>query len=117
MMSSLDARLSLSLQVALILYDSGCGRKGQNNMQRVLITGAAGGIGSRLRKLLKGVYPEIRWSDLKVPSDLAADEQFARADLSNMDEVEKIVAGMQGIVHMGGFSVEGPWETILSANI
>jgi uronate dehydrogenase len=86
-------------------------------MQRVLVTGAAGGIGSRLRKLLKGVYPEIRWSDLKVPPDLAPDEQFVRADLSNMDEVEKIVAGMQGIVHMGGFSVEGPWETILNANI
>ena len=63
--------LSLSLQVVLILYDSGCGRKRQNNMQRVLVTGAAGGIGSRLRKLLKGVYPEIRWSDLKLPSDLA----------------------------------------------
>ena len=24
---------------------------------------------------------------------------------------------MQGIVHLGGFSVEGPWETILNANI
>jgi uronate dehydrogenase len=86
-------------------------------MQRVLVTGAAGGIGSRLRKLLKGVYPDIRWSDVKIPPDLAADEQFVRADLSNMDEVEKIVSGMQGIVHMGGFSVEGPWETILNANI
>ena len=26
-------------------------------MQTVLVTGAAGGIGTRLRKLLKGVYP------------------------------------------------------------
>jgi len=42
-------------------------------MQRVLVTGAAGGIGSRLRKLLKGIYPEIRWSDVKVPPDLAPD--------------------------------------------
>jgi uronate dehydrogenase len=40
-------------------------------MQRVLITGAAGGIGSRLRKFLRGVYPEIRWSDLKVPRSCA----------------------------------------------
>ena len=29
-------------------------------MQRVLITGASGGIGTRLRKLLMGVYPSIR---------------------------------------------------------
>ena len=25
--------------------------------------------------------------------------------------------GIDGVVHLGGFSVEGPWETILSANI
>src|SRR5438034_5591169 len=86
-------------------------------MQRVLVPGAAAGIGSRLRKLLKGVYSEIRWSDLKVPPDLAPDEQFVRADLSSMSDVEKAVAGVQGIVHLGGYSVEGPWDTILSANI
>ena len=86
-------------------------------MQRVLVTGAAGGIGSRLRKLLKGVYPEIRWSDLKAPSDLAPDEQFVRADLASMSDVERAVADVQGIVHLGGHSVEGPWDTILNANI
>src|SRR5260221_10763648 len=86
-------------------------------MQRVLVTGAAGGIGSRLRKLLKGVYREIRWSDLKTPPDLAPDEQFVRADLSSVSDVEQAVTGMQGIVHLGGYSVEGPWDTILNANI
>ena len=34
-----------------------------------------------------------------------------------MSEVERAVRGVQGIVHLGGFSVEGPWETILNANI
>ena len=86
-------------------------------MQSVLVTGAAGGIGTRLRKLLKGVYPDIRWSDVKTPQDLAADENFVAADLADMAAVEKIVAGVEGIVHLGGFSVEGPWETILNANI
>jgi uronate dehydrogenase len=86
-------------------------------MQKVLVTGAAGGIGTRLRRLLKGVYPEIRWSDLAAPADLAADETFVKADLADMREVEQAVDGMQGIVHLGGFSVEGPWETILNANI
>ena len=57
-------------------------------MQRVLVTGAAGGIGSRLRKLLKGVYPEIRWSDLKTPHDLAPDEQFVQADLASMSDAQ-----------------------------
>ena len=83
----------------------------------VLVTGASGGIGTRLRKLLKGVYPELRWSDLNAPADLAGDEKFVKADLAAMSEVENAVAGVQGIVHLGGFSVEGPWETILNANI
>jgi uronate dehydrogenase len=86
-------------------------------MQRVLVTGAAGGVGTRLRKLMKGIYPHIRWSDIKQPADLASDEEFVQADLSDMRAVEKMVAGVQGIVHLGGYSIEGPWETILQANI
>jgi uronate dehydrogenase len=86
-------------------------------MQTVLITGAAGGIGTRLRSLLKGAYPQIRLSDLAPPADLAADETFVAADLARMPDVERAVAGVDGIVHLCGFSVEGPWETILQANI
>jgi uronate dehydrogenase len=86
-------------------------------MQSILVTGAAGGIGTRLRTLLRGVYPEIRWSDVRALPDPAAGEVFVQADLANMAEVEKAVRGVDGIVHLGGFSVEGPWETILQANI
>src|SRR6266404_9913736 len=87
------------------------------HMNRVLVTGAAGSIGTRLRMLLKGIYPHIRWSDLKTPVGLKPDEGFIQADLAVMSEVEKAVDGVQGIVHLGGFSVEGPWDTILNANI
>ncbi|MGH6790807.1 MAG: NAD-dependent epimerase/dehydratase family protein [Pseudolabrys sp.] len=86
-------------------------------MEKILVTGAAGGIGTRMRKLLKGVYPSIRWSDIKKPDDLTADETFMTCDLARMAEVEKIVAGVDGIVHFGGYSIEGPWETILNSNI
>ena len=86
-------------------------------MQKILVTGAAGGIGTRLRKLMKGMYPSIRWSDIRKPDDLAADEDFAVADLAELGAVEKIVSGVEGIVHLGGYSVEGPWSTILNSNI
>jgi uronate dehydrogenase len=86
-------------------------------MNTILITGAAGDIGRRLRKLLKGTYPHIRSSDIRKPADLTADESFIAADLADYAQVEKIVAGVDGIVHLGGFSVEGPWDTILNANI
>jgi uronate dehydrogenase len=86
-------------------------------MQTVLVTGAAGGIGTRLRHLLKGVYPNLRLSDVKPPGGLSPDETFVPADLADMAQVERVVAGADGIVHLGGFSVEGPWDTILQANI
>src|ERR1700686_5110990 len=86
-------------------------------MKTIIITGTAGDIGSRLRKLLKGTYPHIRSSDIRKPAELTADVFFIAADLADYAQVEKIVAGVDGIVHLGGFSVEGPWDTILNANI
>jgi uronate dehydrogenase len=86
-------------------------------MTRILLTGAAGGIGGHLRKLLKPVYPELRLSDIKKPADLRGDETFVAADLARIDEVEKIVEGIDGIIHLGGISGEAPWEGILQSNI
>jgi len=86
-------------------------------MKSVLITGAAGLIGTRLRALLKGVYPHIRASDVKKPADLATDEEFIGADLADFAQVKKIVADIEGVVHLGGHSTEGSWETVHSANI
>jgi len=83
----------------------------------ILITGAAGDVGARLRKLFKGVYPQIRVSDIRKPADLGAGEEFVAADLADYGQVEKITAGIDGIVHLGGYSVEGPWEMILKSNI
>jgi len=86
-------------------------------MRKILMTGAAGNVGRRLRRLLKGVYPELRLSDIRTPDDIAADEAFVEADLADPAQVDRAVAGVEGIIHLGGFSVEGPWETILQSNI
>ena len=58
-------------------------------MKRILMTGAAGDIGGRLRKLLKPVYPNLRLSDIRTPTDLKSDETFVGADLADLDQVEK----------------------------
>jgi uronate dehydrogenase len=87
-----------------------------NPVKTVLITGAAGDIGRRLAPLLADTY-RLRLSDLKPPAGIAPGTEFVKADLADLGEVEAAVAGVEGIVHLGGYSIEGPWETILSANI
>ena len=86
-------------------------------MPRILMTGASGGIGTSLRKLLPPIYPDLLLSDLKAPADLGADEKFRAAELSDPAQVEAICDGVDGILHFGGYSVEGPWDNILQSNI
>jgi uronate dehydrogenase len=86
-------------------------------MPRILITGAAGAIGTSLRKLLPAVYPDLLLSDLKAPADLGKHEKFKAADLADLAQVEAICEGVDGILHFGGYSVEGPWDSILQSNI
>jgi len=70
-----------------------------------------------LRKLLPPIYPDLLLSDLKAPADLAANEKFKAAELSDLAQVEAICEGVDGILHFGGYSVEGPWDNILQSNI
>lgn len=84
-------------------------------MKTILITGAAGDVGSYLRRELAGRY-QLRLSD-KRPLKPASNETFLKADISRMADALKITRGVDAIVHLGGFSVEGPWEAIHQANI
>jgi uronate dehydrogenase len=84
-------------------------------MKTVLITGAAGDVGSHLRRELAGKYA-LRLSD-KRSLKPGKDEKFIRADISKMADALKITKGVDAIVHLGGYSVEGPWEAIHQANI
>ena len=85
-------------------------------MKTVLITGAAGDVASHLRRELAGRY-QLRLSDVKPLASLGPGEEFMHADISSMEGLAQVTRGVDAIVHLGGFSVEGPWEAILSANI
>jgi uronate dehydrogenase len=84
-------------------------------MKTVLITGATGDVGTHLSRELAGKY-RLRLSD-KRPMKAPKGQSFVRADISKMSDALKITKGVDAIVHLGGYSVEGPWEAILQANI
>ena len=85
--------------------------------RRIVFTGAAGGIGTMIRPLLAELYPGLVLSDRVNPPDLRPGETFVAADLTKLDEVANVVKGAHSILHFGGHSVEGSWDTILNANI
>jgi uronate dehydrogenase len=85
-------------------------------MKKILITGAAGDVGGHLRRELAGRYA-LRLSDIRPVADLSPEEEFIRGDCASLRDMLRVTQGVEAVVHLGGFSVEGPWDTILRANI
>jgi uronate dehydrogenase len=85
-------------------------------MKKILITGAAGDVGGHLRRELAGRYT-LRLSDIRPIKGLAAGEEFVGGDCASLRDMLRVTREVAAVVHLGGFSVEGPWEVILRANI
>jgi uronate dehydrogenase len=96
---------------------SGQGASSPPRFERLLLTGAAGGLGRELRPRLRRLAGTLRLSDV-APMDVAgAGEDVVVAALQDAAAVDRIVAGTQAIVHFGGISTDGPFAPILEANI
>lgn len=85
--------------------------------KRLLLTGAAGGLGRELRRRLKTHCTVLRLSDIVDLGAAAPGEELMPAALEDADAVLALLAGVDAVVHMGGISVEGPFAPILQANI
>ncbi|WP_395687003.1 NAD-dependent epimerase/dehydratase family protein [Caenimonas koreensis] len=86
-------------------------------LNRLLLTGAAGALGKILRDSLKPYAKTLRLSDVAPMAQAAAGEEVVACNLADKQAVDALVAGCDAIVHMGGVSVERPFEEILEANI
>ena len=84
---------------------------------RLLLTGAAGGLGRELRRRLPAHCEILRLSDVAALGEAAPHEELRPVDLADADAVLALLAGVDAAVHLGGVSTEQPWEAILPANI
>ncbi len=87
-------------------------------MKKLVLTGAAGRLGSHLRE------PLSKLADTLVSSDLVDDigklydgEQYVKADLSQLEQITSLLEGADMVVHFGAIGDEAPFDDILQANI
>jgi uronate dehydrogenase len=89
----------------------------QPQYRRILLTGAAGGLGQVLRERLKPFAHTLRVSDREPLGPARANEEVQPCDLADKAGVHRLVEGVDAIAHFGGISVEAAFEPILQSNI
>ncbi|MBM9505639.1 NAD-dependent epimerase/dehydratase family protein [Actinacidiphila acididurans] len=80
----------------------------------VLLTGAAGGLGTLMRGLLPSYGYDLRLFDMR-PVEGAPDA--ITADLADTQTLRAAVRGVDAILHLAGISLESNFDKILRANI
>jgi len=86
-------------------------------MKRIVLTGAAGRLGSYLREPLSRLAEELISSDIADDiGKLYPNERYMRADLAEMDDVLPLLKDADMVVHFGAYVDEGPFEKLLGPN-
>ena len=80
----------------------------------VLLTGAAGGVGTLMRSLLPPYGYRLRLLDV-VP--IPDEPEALTVDLADYDALRDAVRGVDAVLHLAGISLESSFERILRANI
>lgn len=85
--------------------------------KRILLTGAAGGLGRVLRERIGAWADVVRLSDIGEMDPARAGEEVVKCDLSDKAAVLKLMEGVDAVLHFGGVSTEHAFEDIVQANI
>lgn len=87
-------------------------------MKKIVLTGAAGRLGSYLREPLSKMADELVSSDIADGvGKLYPGETYHKADLTSLDAMMALLKDADMVVHFGAYGDEAPFETILGPNI
>ncbi|MGW0537708.1 NAD-dependent epimerase/dehydratase family protein [Streptomyces sp. NPDC003032] len=80
----------------------------------LLLTGAAGGLGTLMRGLLPAYGYDLRLLDMR---GIEGEPDAVTADLADKDALREAVRGVDAVLHLAGISLESTFDKILKANI
>jgi uronate dehydrogenase len=83
----------------------------------LLLTGAAGTIGSVLRRGLRDDVGELRLTDRAPVGALQDREAYVRAELADFNAVREAVRGAAAVVHLGGIPHEASFAALAGPNM
>ena len=86
-------------------------------LNRILLTGAAGNLGRALRPRLAALALKRRLGDIAALDNPADGEEIVQCNLADFEAVQAMVNDCDGIIHLGGISVERTFSEILDGNI
>ena len=86
-------------------------------MSTILITGAAGGIGTAMRSRMARPGRTLRLLDIDPLEAAGPGEETIRASVTDLAALTEASQGADAVIHLGGKSGEAPWERILETNI
>ncbi|MBL4751279.1 MAG: NAD(P)-dependent oxidoreductase [Amylibacter sp.] len=85
-------------------------------MKKIVLTGAAGRLGSYLREPLSKLADELVTTDIIDVGTLYEGETFINADLADLAAMEAVIKGADMVVHFGAIGDEAPFEDLLGPN-
>lgn len=85
--------------------------------KRVLITGAAGTVGTVLRAGLRSHYDHLRLTDIEPLGEAEANEEIVLADMLDPAALDAAMKDVDCVVHLAGLADEDSWERVCSLAI
>jgi uronate dehydrogenase len=85
-------------------------------MPTILVTGAAGSIGSMLRPRLAAPGRLLRLLDV-APLTAGRGEEITPASITDLDAMTTACQGADAVIHLAGLAAEAPWAKIAELNI
>ena len=86
-------------------------------LKKIVLTGAAGRLGSYLREPLTKLADELVSTDLADDvGNLYEGESYTKADLTDLEAMVSVTEGADMIVHFGAIGDEAPFEELLGPN-
>jgi uronate dehydrogenase len=86
-------------------------------VKRLLLTGAAGGIATAVRPVLRELAEEVVLTDRAAPAGLVAGERFVPADLADPGPWSALADGCDAVLHLGAVADEAAFDVLAGPNL